>query len=200
MFLGQASVVDLKAWRESAADVWSGMFQKRIADGKKLLLWISVLGMGDEEFVHEAMGGVLGADGSFLSEFGVKQSTHLQICTVWWSCLKHNKISGWWVWACLHCRGIGGTSEVTTNTECNSSLAPLQFVPQLLLVGVPYNALVELCLDYDVISKVLVSKHIGPIHFGCDGMALGSPVEVFYQLHTKVLGHLNFSKNLAIEG
>lgn len=59
------------------------MFQKRIADGKKLLLWISVLGMGDEEFVHEAMGGVLGADGSFLSEFGVKQSTHLQICTVW---------------------------------------------------------------------------------------------------------------------
>ena len=154
MFLGQASKVDLKAWRESAADVWSGMmFQKRIADGKKLLLWISVFGMGDEEFVHEAMGRVLGADGSFLSEFGVKQSTHLQICTVWWSCLKHNKISGRWVWACLHGRGIGGTSEVTANTECNSSLAPLQFVPQLLLMGVPYNALVELCLDYDVIFK-----------------------------------------------
>lgn len=44
-------------------------------------------------------------------------------------------------------------SEVTANTECNSSLAPLQFVLQLLLVGVPYNALVELCLDYDVIFK-----------------------------------------------
>lgn len=59
------------------------MFHKRIADGKKLLLWISVFGMGDEEFGFMAMGRVLGADGSFLSEFGVKQTTHQQICTVW---------------------------------------------------------------------------------------------------------------------
>ena len=42
-------MVDLKAWGESAAGVWGvGWFHKRIADMKKLFLWISVLGMGDK--------------------------------------------------------------------------------------------------------------------------------------------------------
>ena len=36
---------------------------------------------------------------------------------------------------------------------------------------------------------------------GCGGMVVGSPVEVFRQLHTEVLGlRLNLSENSATEG
>ena len=45
-----------------------------------------------------------------------------------------------------------------------------------------------------------MGEHIGPIHLGSDGVDVWFPVEVFCRLHTQVLGLLNSSEDLAIEG
>ena len=54
------------------------MFHKCIADGKKLVLWISVFKWGLRSLVSIliTMGKVLGEVGSSISEFGDEQSTY----------------------------------------------------------------------------------------------------------------------------
>ena len=45
-----------------------------------------------------------------------------------------------------------------------------------------------------------MGEQTGPIHLGSDGVDVESPVEVFCQLHAQVIGLLDFSKDLAMEG
>ena len=66
-------------YQSSVVVAWGGMpFYKCIADGKKLVLWISVFKWGLRSLVSIliTMGKVLGEVGSSISEFGDKQSTY----------------------------------------------------------------------------------------------------------------------------
>ena len=66
-------------YQNSVVVAWGGMpFYKCTADGKKQVLWISVLKWGMRSLVSIliTMGKVLGEVGSSLSGFGVKQSTY----------------------------------------------------------------------------------------------------------------------------
>ena len=166
--------------------------------------------MGDEQLGLMAMGNVFGEAEIFFSGLAVKQTTYtlVRLSEV---CMMHNRTS--WGWGTFLLQGqrhwTYGLSQCKYGVQLFSGLSPI--CPTAVSGGGPIKGQCTPGWGVQCYCSTLFDPRWDSLSgfdkwmcwscsFGCDGMALGSPVEVFYQLHTEVLGHLNLSKNLAMEG